>query len=483
MPQPMSITSPRFFLFASLILALYYTVSRKRQRHLLLIASYFFCATWDWRFCVTLLALTLVNYCVAIAIGSNRDSNATALLWLGLSLNGGGLILFKYAGYYWARISPALYASELALPARPLALLAPIGISFYTLQAISYLVDVYRRQLAPSRDFVDVSLYLAYFPKLLAGPIERAQNFIPQLHPDRTVDNRTVSEAVTLIVTGLVRKLAIADILLALVPEGLFADPASFPAPDLAFWMLTYIFIIYNDFAGYTSIVRGVSCLFGISISPNFRQPFFSTTFTDLWNRWHMTLTSWLRDYIYLPLSRVMLRRNQSARYLPNLVVPPVVTMLASGLWHGANPHFILWGLLNGAALAVERVRRAWRPQVRPGQGNPHWQAVANALLVLAAAFLIAAPFRMEIPETFAFWMGLTRWKAAQTLASYQVIRPILGMSLSLLLDVMHFRAKDELAVLRSPRAVQSALLSAAVLLIFLATRQQPGSPFIYQEF
>jgi len=184
-------------------------------------------------------------------------------------------------------------------------------------------------------DVVHFALYLAYFPKLLAGPIERARSFLPRLTAAGDVTNDVLARSATLIVIGIGRKLLIADPLFSRIPAEVTVDPLQYPAPRLLVWLVAYAFALYNDFAGYTDIVRGVSGLFGIELSRNFAAPFFSRNFTELWTRWHITLSSWLRDYIYFPLSRALVRRNPNATHFVTLFVPPMVTMLVSGLWHG----------------------------------------------------------------------------------------------------------------------------------------------------
>ena len=185
-----------------------------------------------------------------------------------------------------------------------MTLLLPIGLAYYSLQNISYLIDIYRKQTVAATDFIDFALYLAYFPKLLSGPIERARTFLPKLAQPRHVDNKLLARSFTLIIVGLMRTLLIAGILLKMIFWDAFETPAKYTAPELIGWLLIYSLFLYNDFAGYTSIVRGVSGLFGLELSRNFSQPYFTRNLTEFWNSWHISLSHWLRDYIYFPLSR-----------------------------------------------------------------------------------------------------------------------------------------------------------------------------------
>jgi D-alanyl-lipoteichoic acid acyltransferase DltB (MBOAT superfamily) len=477
----LSITSNGFFIFVLITLGAYYLVPKKAQNYVLLIASYLFCITWDWTFAAILIGSSVINYLTALKLDSSNGTTKMRWLWFGIAINLGALLFYKYFDQTQVYFFKALLRIGLTKSLFELNLLQPIGISFYTLQAISYLIDVYRRQIPANHNFAEVSLYLAYFPKLLAGPIEHAQNFFKQLQADIEVDNVQITESFIRIFVGLSRKLIISDTIGQMIPPSVFATPKAFSMPDLLFWWLAFAFVIYNDFAGYTSIARGVSGLFGIQLSPNFEQPFFSTSYIDFWNRWHISLSNWLRDYIYLPVSRAMLRRNPSGRYWPNLVVPPLVTMIVSGIWHGAAPHFILWGFLNGALQGFERVQKLWRKNI-PAQ-PPRWKRAVDILVTILVLILISVPFKLDLIHALAFWSGIFRWGAAQSLSFHKIIKPVLAIGLSLFIDIMQLPKKDELGLLRLPKTAQVFLLTTGLLLLFLATRQQAVAPFIYQEF
>ena len=477
----LSITSNGFFVFVLITLGIYYLIPKKAQNYVLFIASYLFCITWDWTFAAILIISSAINYLTALKLDTSSNTMKTRWLWFGIAVNLGALLFYKYFGQTQVYFFKALLRIGLTKSLVELDLLQPIGISFYTLQAISYLIDVYRKQIPANNNFVEVSLYLAYFPKLLAGPIERAQNFFKQLQANIEIDNTQITEGFIRIFIGLSRKLVISDTIGQMIPPSVFASPQNFPMPDPIFWWLAFAFVIYNDFAGYTSIARGVSGLFGIQLSPNFEQPFFSTSYIDFWNRWHISLSNWLRDYIYLPISRAMLRRNPSGRYWPNLVVPPLVTMIVSGIWHGAAPHFILWGVLNGALQGFERVQKLWRKNI-PTQ-SPRWKRAVDILITIFVLILISVPFKLDLIHALAFWGGIFRWGAAQSLSFHQIIKPVLAIGLSFFIDVLQLPNKDELGLLRLPKTAQVFLLTTGLLLLFLATRQQAVAPFIYQEF
>jgi alginate O-acetyltransferase complex protein AlgI len=350
------------------------------------------------------------------------------------------------------------------------------------LQAISYLVDVFLKQMTANKNFMEVSLFLAYFPKLLAGPIERAEGFFKQLQTSQPITNTEINESLLRIFIGLSRKILISDSILRTFPQEIFTNPQPHSAVELIFWWVIFMLIIYNDFAGYTSIARGVSGLFGIKLSPNFEQPYFSTSYIDFWNRWHISLSNWLRDYVYLPISRTMLRKNPSGRYWPNLVVPPLLTMMVSGLWHGAALHFILWGVLNGLLQGLERVqklRKGGPPPVNPTR----WRQIIGILTVFIVLMVINIPFKLSVAESLAFWRGLLNWSLPEMLDIRLMYLPLLAASLSFFMDIVELPQKDETGFMRLPKYLRVFLLSSGMLLLFLATRQQASAPFIYQEF
>ncbi len=463
----MEITSIEFAGFVMLALAVFYALPTRPQLWWLLLASYAFYLTWAWQFALVLLGLTLANFVAGRCVRSAK-SPRRGVLALGVVVNLSALVSFKYGE---ALLNVAALDGH-----RSLHVLLPIGLSFYTLQAISYLVDVARGQLAGETDFVAFALYLAYFPKLLAGPIERARAFLPQLREPRVLDDARLARSTTLIAVGLVRKIVIADSLLALIPPKTFTEPRH--ASGLVPWLVAYTFAVYNDFAGYTSLVRGVSGLFGIDLSPNFANPFFARNFTEFWNRWHISFSHWLRDYIYMPLSRALLRRNLSRTNVYNLVVPPMVTMLACGLWHGPGWNLLVWGGLHGTYLVGERALSLWRPRP-PIQQRPAWRQALAMLVVFALVVVAMIPARMELPIAQQFVYALRRHRFWRT----PDLRLILILAPALWLDWVQYRHRDETVFLRWPRAARAALLMAALLATFLVTRDDAQVPFVYEGF
>jgi D-alanyl-lipoteichoic acid acyltransferase DltB (MBOAT superfamily) len=347
---------------------------------------------------------------------------------------------------------------------------AAIGLSFFSLQAISYLADLYSGSLREPARWHEVALYLAYFPKVTAGPIERTQRFVEQLRRPAPVDDAAIGRALTLVSVGLFRKIAIAD--------RLMAESASLGGgATTAMAILRFVFALYNDFAAYTEIVRGISLLFGIELTRNFAQPFFASSFTDLWNRWHASLSYWLRDYVFMPVTRALLRRDPNPNSPANAAVAPIATMLASGLWHGATPHMMLWGLLNGLYLVGERlilrIRRAAGLRSTPLDKTI---AVFAVFLLTALAFV---PFRLDVHASLQVWLGLftalgAEWPGAALLVP---------VALSLWLDRMQLRHGDETTFDHWPRLLRAAAASLGFLLCVLLAAETSPSRFIYQGF
>lgn len=475
----MTITSIHYFLFTTLALGVYYLLSRRSQNIWLLFVSYTFIFLWAWQFAVVLGIVTIINFLIALQLGSHNQMRR-GVLWLGIGVNVSTLVLFRAADFFLPQLESLFGRLGISVQAGGLSILIPLGLSYYVLQAISYQVDVYRGQLQAETDFVNFALYLAYFPKIIAGPIERARSFLSKLAQARVVNPDILRRSALLIFTGLVRKLLIADILTASILLDVFNFPSKYTSSELTGWLVIYAFAIYNDFAGYTNIVRGVSGLFGIELSPNFQAPYFSRTFTEFWTRWHISLSEWLRDYIYFPLSRALGRRTSSRQNLANIVLPPVLTMLASGLWHGFGMHMLLWGALHGLYLVFERILTIWRPSMPP-QNQPVWRQGLSATIVFLFVILAWVPFRWELPAAFDFWSALFNGSFEIRYRRLFLVFPVVAVSL--LMDILQIRTQDEYVYLRWPRLARAACMAIILLLIFIVTGGDSEEPFVYQAF
>lgn len=478
----MGITSGSFLLFTLVALLVYYRLPGRAQNIWLLFLSYLFCLTWAWQFAGLLLLLTAATYLVGRKLQGAAAGRRRPLFYLGLGFNVAILLLFRSALFFVPQLEGWLAALEISVTPGLLQLIVPIGLSYYVLENISFLVDTYQKREMPDYDFVSFALYLAYFPKLIAGPIERPGPFLEQIARSAIVDNRQMARSVGLIVLGLVRKLLIADTLNYFLPWDLFTAPQLFGTPELWGWLVVYAFALYNDFAGYTSIARGVSGLFGIDLSPNFNHPYFSRSFGEFWQRWHITLSEWLRIYIFFPTYRALLRRFRRPGHPANVVVPPMATMLVSGLWHGLSGTMLIWGGLHGFYLIGERLLSLRRPAA--GRQKGAIRGLLAVSLVFALTIVAWVPFAAaDVPAALAFWGELFTW-GGLNFYYRRLFLALVVVALALALDGVQLLTRDEIVFLRWPRFVQVPALAAFILLVlFLTQTAQTAEPFIYQGF
>ncbi len=350
-----------FPLFFAIVLAAYWGLrSRRAQNVLILIASYVFYGWWDWRFLLLIGASTVVDFTVAKGIAAAQDrgdspaaaARAKHLMWVSVAVNLGILGLFKYFDFFVGSVAAGLGAMGLEANLPLLHIILPVGISFYTFQTLGYTIDVYRRDQPAERDWVAFACYVAFFPQLVAGPIERASRLVPQFSVDRTLDVDRFRSGVTLIVFGLVKKVAIADNM-APLSDYVFgiSDPGSVSAPLILAGTIAFAFQIYADFSGYSDIARGTARLMGFELCVNFDKPYVAVSPSDFWRRWHISLSGWLRDYLYIPLGG-----NRGGPWFTyrNLAA----TMVLGGLWHGAAWNFVAWGAWHGFILCVYRIAK-----------------------------------------------------------------------------------------------------------------------------
>jgi alginate O-acetyltransferase complex protein AlgI len=471
----MPLHSPQVFAFVAIVLSLYYLLPR-RQNLTLLLASYIFCLFFSWPFLLLLWAVSGANYILGIKTGAGSSSRAW--LRLGILLNLLVFCSFKFAHLFLPGETGAGSSLSAAWQDGGARLLMPIGLSFYVLQAISYLLDVHRGQVAPSRDVAAFALYMACFPKFTAGPIERYRAFAPQVRRPRRLDGERLSRGVALVVTGLLRKVVIADTLLQAVPLVFFQKPQKLLGLELVTWLVIFILGLYNDFCGYTDMARGIGSLFGIELSPNFNAPFFSRNFSEVWGRWHMTLSHWIRDYVYFPAGRALARRFPRPAHPLNILVPPLLAMLASGLWHAPTLGFILWGTLMGLLLAGERALSLALPKSRPRKDH-FWIHAAKSLTVscLWSSALVFA--LMDLPQALAFFARVFS-RMGSTLPDTRVLLMALP---SFWLDALQVRRRGEPPFLSGLPWKRAMLLGAALLAVLLFAQSRPAIPFVYQDF
>ena len=462
----MPFNTVQFFLFLAAVLVLFYLSPRPARKYVLLAASYFFYAFWNPRFVPLLLTLSAIDYSAALWMERVAPSRRKPLLILGLAANLAFLGFFKYFNFLTGNVA--------LLMGRPLDSFAfdivlPLGISFHTLQSISYLVDVYRGEQVAIRNPIDYALFISFFPQLVAGPIVRARVFFRDLDAWRPPDANQMAEGLFLLVLGLVKKMAFAD-QFAQVVDGYFRNISG--GGMLNSWSALFAFSlqIYFDFSGYTDMAIGMAKLFGFHFPVNFRRPYLSSSVTEFWRRWHISLSTWLRDYLYIPMGGNRGGRWKTYRNL-------MATMLLGGLWHGASWNFVMWGGLHGLMLSVERLIRGDR-RYEAVRGWRYWPQVALTfvLVTLTRVFFRSA----NLPESlrvlgqmFSGTAGKWLWEPWHL---YLVVVSLAGAIVE-----ERYQATEKL--MRAPAWAYATVLFALFVCLELFGVVDASIPFVYFQF
>lgn len=332
-----------FAIFLPIVFILYWFIINKNlklQNLLIVIASYVFYGWWDWRFLSLIVFSTIVDYTVGLKLKNEEiQLKRRVLLWASILVNLGFLGFFKYYNFFLDNFITAFSFLGTEIKANSLNIILPVGISFYTFQTLSYTIDVYKRKLEPTNDFIAFSAFVSFFPQLVAGPIERATNLLPQFYSKRTFDYSKAVDGMHQILWGLFKKIVIADNCAEFANQ-IFNNSADMNGSTLVLGALFFTFQIYGDFSGYSDIAIGTSRLFGFDLMRNFNFPYFSRDIAEFWRRWHISLSTWFRDYLYIPLGG-----SRGGTWLK--VRNTFVIFIVSGFWHGANWTFIVWGALN----------------------------------------------------------------------------------------------------------------------------------------
>lgn len=333
-----------FIIFLPIVFITYWSLRNKPliyQNLVLLIASYIFYGWWDWRFLSLIAFSTIIDFIIGKKINNSKTKKSKKnFLLLSLIINIGLLGFFKYFNFFVASFQESIESLGFTFDTWTLNIILPVGISFYTFQTLSYSIDIYKGKIKHTNDFISFAVFVSFFPQLVAGPIERASHLLPQFLKKREFDYRTAITGVSLISYGFFKKVVIAD-RLAIYVNSIFGDIENANTISLVFGIIFFSFQIYADFSGYSLIARGISKLLGFDLMVNFNKPYLASSIPDFWRRWHISLSTWFRDYLYIPLggNRVSTRRNYY-----NLII----VFLISGLWHGANWTFVIWGALHG---------------------------------------------------------------------------------------------------------------------------------------
>jgi len=460
--------------FLVVALGIYWTAGARVRLPVLLAASYLFYAAWDVRFLSLIVASTVVDFVVAqrIAAAATKQRRTT---WLAVSLgfNFTMLGVFKYFNFFIDSAIDGLRLLGLEANAPLLSIALPVGISFYTFQTVAYTVDVYRLDQQPVTQFTHFATFVAFFPQLVAGPIERASYLLPQLASPKPLTALRFETGVALLVRGLVLKVVVADSVAPFINK-IFSEPETSGILGIGFGTIAFALQIYGDFAGYTSMARGTATLFGVDLSRNFTQPYFSISITEFWRRWHITLSEWFRDYLYIPLGG---RRRGHRRAVLNVLL----VMTVAGLWHGAGWNFVLWGTFHGLWLALERRHNPRTLEGLPGIAD--LPRLTQTLAIVGFGWLL---FRIED-------LGHLVHLADQALAGQWGTYPnrdnlasiALAAAIVVFFDVSARRATANRQPSEEPqRSALAVGLSLGMALVLLILASGGGSePFIYFQF
>ncbi len=445
-----------------------------RWRPLIVAASYVFYSWWDWRFIFLLAGCTVWNQVMAVRLHrSSVESQRKALLWLALAGNLSVLGYFKYYDFFVTSSDNLLSVVGLDVPIGVKSIVLPVGISFYTFMAVSYVVDTYRGDISPTT-FEKFAVYLSFFPHLVAGPIVRPGELIPQLDTPRDPRRVDTSRAFYLIATGLFKKVVIANFLASNIVDEVFGAPGQHSSLEILIAVYAYAVQIYADFSGYTDIAIGIALLLGFSFPQNFDSPYAARSLQDFWRRWHMTLSRWLRDYVYIPLGG-----NRKGTVLTYRNV--LLTMLIGGLWHGAGWTFVVWGGIHGAGLAAER----WWKQ-RPGYVAPVdtlWRRSVERFATFHVVCLAWVFFRADSFGAARDVLGglVTRWGESSPLVTSGVL-----LAIAVGIGSQYLPARVPRLIMgrfgRLPVLGQAVVLAFALMLT--NTMGPEGvAPFIYFQF
>jgi alginate O-acetyltransferase complex protein AlgI len=482
----MLFNSAPFAAFLSLVFLLYWFCFARsvRSRNLFVwAASYVFYGWWDWRYLLLLAASSSVDYWVALSLGRTVDERRRRrILALSLLGNLGVLATFKYFDFFASSLQASLLALGVDAHLSLLHLVLPVGVSFYTFQALSYTIDVYRRDIEPSRDPVRFFAFVSFFPQLVAGPIERARNLLPQFERVPSFDAELARDGGRQMLWGFFKKMVVADNA-ARIADAVFDDFPQKSGPELLVGALFFAFQIYGDFSGYSDIAMGTAKLFGFRLMANFRYPYFSRDIAEFWRRWHISLTSWFKDYVYVPLGGSRTGRAQSVRNV-------LIVFLLSGLWHGANWTYVVWGALNGLLflplLLGSKNRRHTGP-VAPGRRLPSLGDGLRMLSTFVAVTVTWVFFRStSVGGALEYLHGIVRpdnwdrWPAKAAINSWWLVAGLVAVMLGV--EWLQREREHGLDIARQPVLVRWGIYQALLVSFFLFA-VFGGDTFIYFQF
>ena len=479
----MVFNSAQFVIFFIVVYLLYLMLSHKWQNRMLLMASYVFYASWDWRFLSLILISTALDYFCGIKIDKAKDIRKKKRFLL-LSIAGNLSILgfFKYFNFFSYNLQVML--NTMGLPVEPhlFRILLPIGISFYTFKTLSYTIEIYWGQMKPARNFLDYALFLAFFPALLSGPIDRAKSLLPQVLSKRNLTLDKFYEGIYLIFWGLFLKVFIADNLAKMI-DPVFSSPPPYQGAAVLMTLYAYVFQLYCDFAGYTSIALGLGKIMGFDMMSNFNLPLFSTSIADFWRRWHISLSTWVRDYLFTPL--FVFLRNIKVKGNLRLYLALFITMVLLGIWHGAGWNYVVFGIFEGSLIVLyqmlqPKLQKHIRPRSRYGKNIWLIARIVFMFQLTAIAFLI---FRVQsLPQIFNMLKSVIVDFRTTDIAAGDMARIVFLTGGMIILEIIQYRKKDLMAAFKWNPLVRAAVYFICFYLLMIYG-VEGGKEFIYAQF
>lgn len=471
----MLFNSLSFIVFLVIVLAFYYTryITWTSKKKMLLLASYVFYGLWNPPLILLLWISTVIDWTASKRIVNTKEKSRRKF-WLLLSMlvNLGFLAFFKYGDFLLENFVALINSFGIQYAVQPMDIILPMGISFYTFQTMSYTIDIYKGQAKPAKTFLDFALYVTFFPQLVAGPIVRAKDLITQFYKEKRATSEQFIWGVFLLTIGIFQKVVLADTLLSGVADDVFGSPELLYGIDAWTGTLAFSGQIFFDFAGYSTCAIGISLMLGITLPDNFRYPYASLGFSDLWNRWHISLSSWLRDYLYIPL-------GGNRHGITRMYVALMLTMLLGGLWHGAAWTFMVWGGLHGTYLILEKLQKKYLPFK-----ITKWNGIFLAFITFTCVNITWVFFRARSFDTA--WQLLKSMfylqpNGLKILDSFSIIKVcvVIGM-----LFLCHWMMRNTSLKTLSEKASPWVMgISWAVLLLLIVIAQGSGEQFIYFQF
>ncbi len=476
----MNFISIEFLFFFAIVYGLYLILNRRWQNLMLLVGSYVFYGWWDWRFLSLIALSTVVDYFVANKLSETEAAGKRKkLVLVSIVFNLGVLALFKYFNFFADNLMAVFESAGIDLGWTTWNIILPVGISFYTFQTMSYTLDVFAKRVPATRNFLDFALYVAFFPQLVAGPIERPANLLVAIGKDRDINFDHFARGCYLILFGFFKKLVIADGLSPMV-DSVYGAQGHLGSGDVIVATFFFAIQIYCDFSGYTDIARGVSKVMGFDLRTNFMIPYFSVNPQEFWRRWHISLSTWLRDYLYIPLGGNAATVSKTNRNL-------MLTMVLGGLWHGAAWPFVLWGFYQGAILCIHRGVLGRKKGVQEGPPQSVG-ATVSFTFKLAFFFMVTCYgwllFRAQSAQQILdfTWLMVSDYSFDVNVMKKPPLAAVVGMFILAVTEVGHFITSSPKFYQRWPLPMKTALYTAFIVLLLMGFGNVPAS-FIYFQF